>query len=549
VLLTTAVTLINVLWVLRDRSAPSWDQSHYLYLAWAFQQALDHHGPVGFLHAVYTTDPSHAPLLPILLVPLSYVFGPGTTIGMALNVILWPVLLLSSGAVARHFFDDRARLLTIAFLAPMPLIVSLAHQVLQDFLLVTLTTVAVLLLLRTGGFMNRRASVGLGAVAAAGMLTKFSFFVGIAGPLAVTVVVGFLRCLDAYRTNGEWSTTRRVTANVGLMAIIATVPSLLWYVPNWATTWSYVRTQFAALPGSTVDPLALKNLGGFVIDTGENMSWLAVAIALVVAVVSLPRLFTWLLHRRPRRDDWLSAAFLAAWLVIPIAIVASNVNQDPRYLVASYPALAVVTGGLISAIRQPFVRGVLVVAVVLCLVIQTAQVNVPSYRTPLLPATVAVHTPAGWATITFTAGDGPAVTPTAVNVSLEIVQDLEAQSRGADGEIRPALVLLPELEPTANGNDLSYYAEVRHDPFTFVTLDTDQTSARLTAQLRQAQFVLFARQPPALAGPGAVPTLNLSDAARRMTPAMFDLFKPHPHYILIGADSGQSPYLAVLVRK
>jgi 4-amino-4-deoxy-L-arabinose transferase-like glycosyltransferase len=556
VLLSVVITLVNLSWVLRDNAAPSWDQSHYLYLTWVYQQALDHHGPGALVHAIYTTDPSHAPLLSVLLVPLSYIFGPGTGVGLALNLILWPIFLLSAGAIAREFFDDRARLLAIVLLAPMPLIVTLSHQVLQDFLLVTLTTVAVLLLVRSHRLTGRKASLGLGLAVGAGLLTKFSFFVGFAGPALVTLIACVADCVTSRRLDGDWRAARRPITNMVLAASVAVIPTLLWYVPNWTATVAYIKTQFSGQGGATFDPLSPVHLAAFFVNTGANMSWLAVGIAVIVAMISIPRLSRWFLGHRVRRAAVLRAAvlraaFLGSWLFIPIVVVAADINQDPRYLVASYPALAVITGGLISQITRPIVRRVMVSAVVIATGVQILQVNVPHYRTPLLPASINFHTPGGWISIPFRAGDGPAVVPAPTNVTLEILQYLESQSRRPDRRIKAAIVLLPELEPTANGNDLSYYAAIRHDPFTFVTAGSTETKKQLIATLQDSNFVLYVRQPSLTTGAGinAISQLNQSDVARQMTPAMFALFSPHPKHIYIGADSPQSPYLAVLERR
>lgn len=551
VALTLTMTLINLSWALRDHAAPSWDQSHYLYLTWVYQQALDHHGPAAFLHAVYTTDPSRSPLLSVLMVPLSYIFGPGTAVGLALNLTLLPIFLLCTGAIAKAFFDSRARLLAIVFLAPMPLIVSLLHQVLQDFLLVTLTAAAVLLLLKSNRFQGRKASFGLGLVVAAGMLTKFSFFLGIAGPVIVTLVGCIISCVASRRRDGNWRAAQRPITNIGLLGVIAVVPTLLWYLPNWNATATYLKTQFSIQAGGTLDPLSPLHVAAYLIDTGENMSWLAVAIAISVCAISLPRLAKWLTNRQAPGAAVFRAAFLGSWFLIPILLVSANVNQDPRYLVASYPALAVIIGGLISEVTLTLVRWVLVTAIVISTVIQIGEVDIPHYETPLLPAAINVHVPGGLISIPTRGGEGPAVVPDPENVTLEILEYIESRSRGPDGQTKAADVVLPELEPTANGNDLSYYAAVRHDPFTFVTLEPSESRQQLTASLQGSNFVLYVRQEPIGPGVGAdvVSQLNQSVAARQLTPAMFALFSTHPQYIYIGADALQSPYLAILERR
>ena len=552
-MLTAAVTLVNALWVLRDSTAPSWDQSHYLNLTWYYQQALDHHGPGALFHAIYTSDPARAPLLSVLMLPFSYVFGPGPGMGLALDTALWPVLLLSAGAVAKELFDDRARLLAIAVLAPMPLVVTLSHNVLQDFLVLTLTTLAVLLLVRSRRFSNAKACVGLGVVTALGLLTKFSFPVGLGRP--------------GPRDLGGRG--RRVVAAPGGPRATGGRPGWACATWPWWRCWrssrpwlgtcrigrppdAYLRSQYTPQPGSVADPLAPGHIAAFLINTGSNMAWLTVGLAVVVGLASLPRLVRWVARHGARRHDVYTGTFVSAWFLVPVAVVMASTTQDPRYVIAAYPALAVSTAGLISGTGRPA---------------RAAAVHrgrrggrgdpaprgerrvLP--RCPVLPAALSAVTPYGTITVQLSGADGPAVPPLPRNYTLDVSSYLESKSRGPGARIEPKVIDIAELHEYMNGNDLTYYALVRHDPFTFVTLDTTMSPAALAASVRAADFVLYIRQPP-LGGPGTsgrIGELNGSAAARSMTPAMFALFGPDPRRIFVGTGTDEGPFVAVLQRR
>ena len=551
VVLTAAVTLVNALWVLRDSTAPSWDQSHYLNLTWYYQQALDHHGPGALFHAIYTSDPARAPLLSVLMLPFSYVFGPGPGMGLALDTALWPVLLLSAGAVAKELFDDRARLLAIAVLAPMPLVVTLSHNVLQDFLVLTLTTLAVFLLLRSRRFSNPTACVGLGVVTALGLLTKFSFPVGLVGPALVTLAAAVAGWRRARRAEGDWRAARVGLGNLAVVAVLAVVPALAWYVPNWSATLAYLRSQYTPQPGSVADPLGPAHIATFLINTGSNMAWLTVGLAVVVGVASLPRLVRWVARHGARRHDVFTALFVSAWLLVPVAVVMASTTQDPRYVIAAYPALAVGVAGLISGTGRPALRRLFIVLVVVVGAIQLLEVNVASFEVPLLPAALSAVTPYGTITVQLAGADGPAVPPLSRNYTLDVLEYLESKSRGPGARIEPKVIDIAELHPYMNGNDLTYYALVRHDPFTFVTLDTAMSPAALAASIRASDFVLYIHQAP-LGGPGTsgrIGELNGSAAARSMTPAMFALFRPDPRRIFVGTGTDEGPFVAVLQRR
>jgi len=118
VVLAFVITAVNAWWALRDRTSPWWDQAIYLHDTLIYKRALDAHGLNALIDAIRHTDPSKAPLLAIAMLLLAYIFGPTMAAGLALNALLWPVLLLGTGAIAAELFGDRARIPSILMVAP-----------------------------------------------------------------------------------------------------------------------------------------------------------------------------------------------------------------------------------------------------------------------------------------------------------------------------------------------------------------------------------------------------------------------------------------------
>ena len=118
VVLAFVITAVNAWWALRDRTSRWWDQAIYLHDTLIYKRALDAHGLNALIDAIRHTDPSKAPLLAIAMLPLAYIFGPTMAAGLALNALLWPVLLLGTGAIAAELFGDRARIPSILMVAP-----------------------------------------------------------------------------------------------------------------------------------------------------------------------------------------------------------------------------------------------------------------------------------------------------------------------------------------------------------------------------------------------------------------------------------------------
>jgi 4-amino-4-deoxy-L-arabinose transferase-like glycosyltransferase len=554
--LVLIITAINAVWVARDHTGPSWDQSHYLTITWMFQQALDHHGPVALVRAIYTIDPGRAPLFVVAMLPFSYIFHNGPETGLALNVVMWPLLLLSAGAIAKHFFNERARILTILALAPMPGLVYLSHTQLQDFMLATIGTFAVWLIVRTDDLERRGVGIALGIVLGLGTLTKISFVVIVAGPLLVAIGARFVTGLRT-KSADRWHSLIRPTTNLGLTGIIALGMSALWYVPNWAATRAYLHLALELQPGTVAHPLALSNLEAFafaMVNAGVGLLFLLLALAVIA--MHAPRLLRWRSLRWPARSSTVRFLFLVSWLVIPIAAVAVSSNQAERYAVSALPPAAILFGGLASTLQFASIRRVTVGLLGAVAIDAMLVTSVAGFRLPVVPAVWSFSTPAGtaYAILANTDSSGRAgipFTPLPENYTLNMIRYLEDHSRGSDGRIEPRTVALLELQGYLNGNDLPYYADIRHDPFTFTTLFRAPSTAALAAELKTFDFALYIGQPHD--GQGVVEQriseLNATAAARQMTPALFSIFKPHPAKLFAGFDQSQDNYVFVLERR
>jgi hypothetical protein len=330
------------------------------------------------------------------------------------------------------------------------------------------------------------------------------------------------------------------------MAALGLVPSLLWYVPNWAATRAYLHVAFEQQPGTTAHPLALDNLKLFANMLLVSMSWLMAGIALAVLIASVPLL----IRTRIRHEGWAEKAyavsFLGLWFLVPVVAVAVSTNQAPRYCVAAYPAAGAITAVLAMRSKAQAWRWFVGAVAVLVAVTETLQINLAHYRVPGLPHEVSFSTPVGAGGIWFAAEGLPLKT----DYTLGMIKYLESVSRGSNGRLQSRNVAILELNGWVNGNNLTYYAAARADPFTFDTL-LGLPPDKFAATLRSYDYALYIPQPPAAlaASLGRVAQLNSDAGAYEMTPALFALFRPHPAQLYIGPNSGQGNYAQVLVNK
>ncbi len=541
--------MADLVWILRDKTTPSWDQSHYLYMTWVYRHDLDWHGLHAMLHDLNTIDPGRGPMLSILLIPISYFTDADPFTGLVLNIILWPILLLSASGIAAHFYGQRARWLTVLLAAPLPILVSLSHTTLQDFLLATLSTLSVWLLLRTKRFSRPVPSAVLGIVFMIGVLTKLSFPLGIAVPFLVVLVQA---ALDLWQGRGAVplrSSLRLPVVCIVVFTVLAAVVPVLWYIKEWTPTVAYLHEAFAQQPGVLKDPTSFQNLGDMVLSTfNASISWqiaIVAAVAIAIRLVQVRRFS--LRFTLPSIENFV---FLFSWVAIPYLAVAISDNHGDRYAVASFPAGAVILAGCIARISFAPSRRFVVGLAVIAAFTMTMQVESASWRFPGLADDYIVSTRFGPAEIQLAAGVGPATNPLSQDYAANVMNYLVRLARLRSGKIRPLDVTILELQGYVNGNTMPYEAIRRHLPFTFTTLlYTNQKT--LIAQLKQSDIALYLTQPGQANETkyGRVAELNNTAAAYYMTPADFRLFEPNPHTIFVGQDSGQGDEMEVLVRK
>jgi hypothetical protein len=486
---------LTALWIKVDRLPPAWDQSHYLDLALDLVKGFEEHGLRGLGHEVLTVDPQRAPLLPLALVPFFLLFGGSPQSGLLLNLLLWPILLLSVGEIASRLVDRRAGLLAMVVAATTPLIVGLSQQVLVEFLLISLTTLAVLLLLAVRDFADTRASILLGLVAGAGWLTKVTFPALIVGPIVVTACCTMVAVTREARSGRTGPALRR-TRNAAIALLLGTALPVCWYSQHWASTLQYFHdaTANTGAYGPT-QPLRLEAIACFTLGLiNYHLSWVFALCGLAALALVLAGRASGASRRAPRESagDLRRTVFLGSWVAAPYVAVATAHNQDPRFVAAAMPGVAVILSGLAVAIRWTAPRRLIVAAICVGGAVPILLTILPPIGG--LPDRISVATPFGPAALSV---DAPAIgyyrRPEPTDDAMPIIEYLEAASRGAGG-LAVRKVAIVQEHSSVNPNTFSYLAHLRGDPFTFDDPHGDRAHADgLRAELERHDFALYIR--------------------------------------------------------
>jgi hypothetical protein len=557
VLLAVAAALANGVWVLLDHSSPSWDQSNYLHVTWQYQQALDHHGITGLAHSVHSIDPAQAPLFAVLMLPFFYIFGDVQRAGLMLNLVASPILFLSTGEVAYAILrNPRARLLAILLVSTMPLVVGLDHNVLQDFLLMTLATVSILLLLKTDLFRRRTPSLLFALTMALGSLTKVTFLLFVIGPIAIVVgqVIALARSTHVH-SGAARQPASLPGAGVNIVGAVALYLclTLAWYGPNFSKTLAYIRSTTSgplSLGAGPSDPYTVHAVLSFTAGMmNADVSWVFGLAAIAAALLNIPTLITWWRNRDFRRQGLIDAAFLLSWILIPYLLVALAHNQDVRLMAPAMPGMVVILAGLITAVRWVYVRIILAAATVTASVYQVGRLVTP-LQLDFLPAEATLAIGQFDAVIPFQSQSIGYEQLPGKDYTTPIISYIEAVSHAASGHSggpNPTVCLL-ESNPIVNGNTFSYLIAARGDAFTIRNITIGpQGPSELVTQLAGCDFALYVKQPPIASTtlPTRLALVNGTFAAEFMTPKLFSLFRSPSRSFYVGG--GQR--VQILVRR
>jgi 4-amino-4-deoxy-L-arabinose transferase-like glycosyltransferase len=544
----------NGVWILLDSSTPSWDQSHYLWTTLQYQHSFQSGGLGDLLHSIHTVDPSHGPLFTILMLPFLYIFGPSASSGLLLNLLIAPVLYFSAGEIAWIVFRNWiARLMTIALVATMPLMVGLFHNILQDFLLVTLTTLSMLLLLKSEGFQRRWMTWAMALVMGLGTLTKVTFPLFVIGPLLIVIVGVIASLLSRRDAEARSFDGRRLAVNLGGAALVYLVVALAWYGPTFSETLDYVRSTTSgplSLGAGPSNPYTFHAITSFTSEViNSNLSWVILLAGLIAVVLNAARLRS--LFSRPLRWGPLQKlAFLLSWAVIPYLSVALGHNQDVRLMAPALPAVAILVAGAIATLRWRSVRIALASVTVVVLAYQTLN-HVTDITPGFMPDQARVEVDAYAAVIQLDSdpiGYEQLPGPDYGTPVLRYIEDVARTEPG--GAAAPRTVCLLESETIVNSNSMSFLVSAREDPFVIMDVVVGPEGLKgLETALSTCDFALYVK--PAKVSPAGknsrLELVNEPYAANHMTPRHFRLFRGPSRAFVITTPVGTNR-VRVLVR-
>jgi hypothetical protein len=520
------VVLLSAVFVVTDHRPPEWDQSHYLTVANAYVAGFHDRGLRGLLHMVNITDAAHGPLYTVAISLPVLLFGSSPFSALLVNLVIWPVLLMSVAYIGAVLVTPSAGLLAAMLTATMPLMAGLSHEVLADFLLVVLTAATVAILIRSDFFGRVPAGIAAGVVLGLGTWAKVTYISFVIGPLLLTLVgAAILVRRELVNPETRRQGIRRAMLALASLAVAAAIAAA-WYLPHLDATLAYVRATTSgplSVGAGPASPLTLSAISTFTLGVVNNhLGWLVVVAGLVSACAIIVRNVAAVAHlRRPRLSRGAySAGVLGTWSSIPFISVGTSVNQDVRLMAAAVPAVAIIIAALIVKVPQRILRRGLATVVCAAGVLLALQFTWP-LTAPGASTLITVSTPVGTAYYPLSISQlGYDRIPEPTDYLVPVLADLEAR---ANSRAKATLVVgVLQSHRYINLNTLPYVASVRGDHLVWREVHATGDAAQLRRDLLACDVILFV--PPNDPPGSRTGLVNQDFAAAHMTPGLLALF-------------------------
>jgi 4-amino-4-deoxy-L-arabinose transferase-like glycosyltransferase len=215
---------------------------------------------------------------------------------LSVVLFLW-LLLAATFAIGARLRDRPTGLLAATLLACFPQVIGYSRCYWMDLPLAAMVALNVWALLLSEGLRRRGPSLLLGLTLGAGLLTKYTFPVFVAGPALVLVGAGLRARRRALRLRLE---------NLALCLFTAVLVTALWYLPSVSAAWDNFLFNQGGGALSPRSPWTLANLTLYLRHLALTQLGLLFSAALLVGVI--------LLFAR-RRDR--ARAPLLLWLGLP----------------------------------------------------------------------------------------------------------------------------------------------------------------------------------------------------------------------------------------
>jgi len=265
---------------------------------------------------------SYPPLFYWSTLPLFLLFGITQDIAVMTNMIFFAILIFSTYGIGKVMRDEETGLLAAFTVSMFPAIFGFSRVYIVDFLLASMVSLAIYLLIKTENFKNTKYSILLGLALGAGMLSKQTFPFYISFPLLVYLI------FSIKKKEKNW------LRNLFFSSLIAIAIFSPWYYVNFKSFSNYASTNPSFRFIVTDSFVYLKKI----------YSYQLAPIYSIILLLSLPSFF--LLKNKLKY-------LITGWLIIPIVFYTIFFGfKFAKYMLPIFPAVAIIIAINITNLKR-----------------------------------------------------------------------------------------------------------------------------------------------------------------------------------------------------
>jgi 4-amino-4-deoxy-L-arabinose transferase-like glycosyltransferase/CRISPR/Cas system-associated endoribonuclease Cas2 len=387
-LLLVVFYMINNLIILKNDNTPFlWDGGDYFYKSLKYYDVFANLDS-NFISRFNEISPYRPPLFLLTSLPFYLVFGKSTDVAVMTNFVYLIILVFSVYAIGKRLHSKETGLLASFIVSSFPILFGLSRSYWLDFPLTAMVSLSFYLLLRTDYFRNRKFSLLFGISTGLGMLTKWTYFVFLAGPFLYFFIASFKEISERDKR------VNKPFLNATIAILIGMAVASFWYIPNGLSVatklfglsvgiTSEEATRFQQL-GESIGPSGIFNIKSLTFYAGQLVNHqISFFYSILFGIFTL-----FLLWKGKKETNWI----LLLWIVVSVIAFTLIKNKTMRNTVPMIPAIGLVIAMGVLGIKKVWVRNVLIAFII---AIGLFQYTISSYGTSYLPEKLSIRIPIG----------------------------------------------------------------------------------------------------------------------------------------------------------
>ncbi len=212
--------MANIIWIFAETRPPHWDMARHLWTSLQYLDLLDR----GKLYGLLANYFYYPPLLYLTALPFLTIFGVSVQTAILSNAVFMSIAAFSMYGIGKQLWGRRTALLAPIFLLCSPMMITQFKEFQIDAPLTAIVSLTIYMLIRSKEFNSTRYSLLLGITLGLGMLTKWTYVLIMAAPLALSILIALIKSVQ----KKDWIRPRNL-----VMSLVATYAvASVWYITN-----------------------------------------------------------------------------------------------------------------------------------------------------------------------------------------------------------------------------------------------------------------------------------------------------------------------------